>query len=225
MQFKLIPLIIIAAVTSVQAQEIKEQKKSDSQPQPVVNEDRGQAFIITNVPVSFSEISKKEKIVDPRQHSIFLGTGWQADLLRDRQPELANLLINTSDQLQINALEKVGIRNFFPSTTYQEKYIEVENNRHLTDLEIQRIIEEMFKNSLLTRPVDGTVYVVFLDPELHSTLGSMFAGKHYLAYHNFFNWSGMKIPYVVVPFEGNQKRAYQIALYAFLSAVSKYNLK
>src|SRR5260370_31276633 len=54
--------------------------------------------------------------------------------------------------------------------------------------------------------------------KMRSTLGSMFAGKHYAAYHNFFNTVGMKLHYVVVPFEADRKTATQIAFRALVAA-------
>jgi hypothetical protein len=60
--------------------------------------------------------------------------------------------------------------------------------------------------------------VIYLGPEVRSSLGEMIAGKHYLAYRNRFNAAGMKINYVVVPFEEDQKAGYQIALRVFLAA-------
>ncbi len=96
-------------------------------------------------------------------------------------------------------------------------------DRTISDLEIQGVLAGMLKEGSLRRPDASTIYVVFLDPELRSTLGTMIACKHYVAYHNFFNVAGMKIHYVVVPFEANQKAAYQIALRAFLAAALNPN--
>src|SRR5882762_7596016 len=81
----------------------------------------------------------------------------------------------------------------------------------------------MLKDGSLQRPNASTIYVIFLDPGLRSTLGTMLAGKHYLAYHNFFSTSGMKIHYVVAPFEANRETAYQVALRAFLAAAFNPN--
>ena len=74
---------------------------------------------------------------------------------------------------------------------------------------IQNILGAMIKDGSLPKSAASTIYVVFLDPEMRSTLGSMFAGKHYAAYHNFFNAGGMKLHYVVVPFEADRTTATQ----------------
>jgi len=56
------------------------------------------------------------------------------------------------------------------------------------------------------------VYIVFLDPGLHSTLGPLTADKHYMAYHGFFNVSGGRVHYAVVPFQQNSKAQFQAGL-------------
>ena len=81
----------------------------------------------------------------------------------------------------------------------------------------------MLKDGSLPRPNANTICVVFLAPELHSTLGTMIAGKHYVAYHSFFNSMGTRLHYAVVPFEADPKSAYQIALRVFASAALNPN--
>ena len=116
-----------------------------------------------------------------------------------------------------------NLKNFFAATSSQEKLDDFTGDRTISDLEIQSVLSGMIKEGSIQRPNASTIYVVFLDAETRSTLGAMIAGKHYLAYHNFFNASGLKIHYVVVPFEANQKTGYQIALRAFLAAALNPN--
>lgn len=219
MQLKWILAVIVAASAAVQAQELKSTKKTDDQPQAVTNEDRGQAFIITGEMKALSGRGHHESvIIEPQQNSIFLGSGWAADSARAREPELANLLANVRDQAQLTVLDQYGIKNFFAATSNQEKLDDLAATRGVSDLQIQSMLSGMLKEGSLQRPGANTIYVVFLDPGIPSTLGTMMAGKHYVAYHNFFNTSGVRIHYVVVPFEPNQDTAYQIALRAFVAA-------
>ena len=218
MQLKLILLIIVAVSASAQAQEAKPLESSAGQPQSVTNDDRGRAFIITGETQPLATRANHDRVIrEPQQSSIFLGAGWAAAALRAREPELANLLAK-SDQAQLSALDENGIKNLFAPTSSQEKLDYALGERRVADLEIQSLLAGMFKDGSLPRPNANTIYVIFLDSSLRSTLGSMIGGKHYLAYHNYFSASGMKIHYVVVPFETNQKTAYQIALRAFLAA-------
>ena len=222
MKLKLILLIIVLVSATAQAQEPRE--SSGDQLQSVINDDRGRALIITGETQTISALGNHGRIiVEPRQHSIFLGRGWETSSLRAREPELANLLANISDQAQLTALDQLGMKNFFAATSSQEKPGDLAGDRSISDLEIQSVLEGMLKDGSLQRPYAGTIYVVFLDPGMRSTLGTMIAGKHYLAYHNFFSVSGMKIHYVVAPFEANPRTAYQIALRAFLAATLNPN--
>jgi hypothetical protein len=223
MKFKLILFVMIAFAAGVQAQEVKSRKTS-GEPQAVTNDDRGRAFIITGEMLSLSLRGHHERvIIEPQQQSVFLGSGWAAESERAREPELANLLANLRDQTQLNALDEYGIKNFFAATSSQEKLDDLAADRSVSDLRIQSVLAGMLSEGSLQRPNASTILVIYLDPGIRSTLGGMMAGKHYLAYHNFFNASGMKIHYVVVPFESNQQTAYQIALRVFLAAALNPN--
>jgi hypothetical protein len=215
---------MVAASVSAQAQQARPRESSDDQPQSVTNDDRGRAYIISGEMQPLPAPGNRDAvIVEPRQHCVFLGNGWEKASLRSREAELANLLAHISDQAELSALDERGIKNFFAATSSQEKSCDVAAGHNISDLEIQGLLTAMLKEGSLQRPDANAIYVVFLDPDLHSTLGTMIAGKHYVAYHNFFNASGMKIHYVVVPFDGNQKTASQIALRAFLAAILNPN--
>jgi hypothetical protein len=223
MKLKLVILIIIAVVGGAQAQQVKPRESPDDQPQSVTNEDRGRAYIISGDTQPVTPGNHVRVISEPQQNSIFLGRAWRTTSLRTREPELANLLAHISDQSQLSALDESGIKNFFAATSSQEKSDDVAGDRTISDLEIQNVLAGMIREGSIQRPNANTIYVVFLDAETRSTLGAMIAGKHYLAYHNFFNASGLKVHYVVVPFVANQKTGYQIALRAFLAAALNPN--
>jgi hypothetical protein len=224
MQLKWVLLIIAIGSAGAQAQEVTPRQSSDDQSQSVTNDDRGRAFIIAGEMQPLSSLSNHGKvIVEPQQNSIFLGRGWETASLRMREPQLANLLAGIRDQTQLSALDERGVKNFLAATSSQERFDEVAGDRTISDLDIQSVLARMLKDGSLQRPNASTIYVIFLDPGLRSTLGTMIAGKHYLAYHNFFNVSGMKTHYVVAPFEANREAAYQVALRAFLAAALNPN--
>lgn len=219
MKLKLVLLLILAVSTAAQAQQARQREIPDDEQRAVINEDRGRAYLIsTDTPPLFTAGNNNNIIVEPRQNSIFLGRGWETPALRAREPELANLLAQLSDQDQLTALAEHGVRNFFAATSSQERLDDRSGDRTISDLEIQKLLSGMITEGSVPRPNASAIYVVYLGPELGSTLGAMIAGKHYFAYRNAFNASGGKIHYVVMPFEADQKKAYQIALRAFLSA-------
>ncbi|HVS80637.1 MAG TPA: hypothetical protein VHE60_02790 [Pyrinomonadaceae bacterium] len=218
MQLNLIVLVIVAFAASVQAQEPWPQERPDEREQVVINEDGGRSFIIKPASAPLHGVAKPGgPIAELQQHSIFLGSHWAEPAQRSREPQLSSLLANIRDHAQLDELDQSGIKNLFGATTSQEK-LDVPSDRNINDLEIQRVLTAMFKEGTLPRPNDGAIYVVFLDPGLHSTLGSLIAGKHYVAYHGFLNASGAKIHYAVVPFQTDPKGAYQIALRALVVA-------
>jgi hypothetical protein len=221
MRFKSILLIVFAVAAAVQAQESASQRFSEGEPQAVVNEDRGIAFIIplNTDPVSLQSAQKGNAIAEPQQHSVFLGKGWQSEKLRDRELQLANLMSNMSDPTRLAALEKLGVKNTFAANDFQEKLIDLETRDHISDLQIQAILTSIVRDNPPLHSRFPTIYVVYLDPSLQSTLADLIAGKHYAAYFNSFNFSGNKIRYLVVPFQSNLKSAYEISLNGFLFAV------
>jgi predicted methyltransferase len=93
---------------------------------------------------------------------------------------------------------------------------DITGNRNISDLEIQSILGDALKHG--SKPNGESIFVVYLDPTIHSTLGALVAEKHYMAYHGFLNFSGMKIHYAVVPFESDVEAGYQIALRTFIVA-------
>ena len=73
----------------------------------------------------------------------------------------------------------------------------------VNDLTIQQKLSDMLKRKAIPAPQAGTVFVIFLAPGVHSTLGGLQGGVDYAAYHNFVNLEAGEIHYVVVPFHEN----------------------
>lgn len=218
MKLKLIVLVIVAFAASAKAQEPWPQERPDEREQTVINEDGGRSFIIKPSSAPLHGVVKPGNpiVAELEQHSIFLGSHWAEPAQRSRELQLSSLLANIRDHAQWDELDQSGIKNL-GATTSQEK-LHVPSDRNINDLEIQGVLTAMFKEGTLPRPNDGAIYVVFLDPGLHSTLGSLIAGKHYVAYHGFLNASGARIHYAVVPFQADPRGAYQIALRALVVA-------
>jgi len=220
MKLKLILLVaLVAFAGSAKAQGPWPQERPAEREQSVINEDGGRSFIIkpASAPLNGAVKPGNATVADLQQHSIFLGSHWAESALRARESQLSSLLVSIHDHAQMDELTQAGIKNLFGATTSQEK-LDVPSDRNISDLEIQSVLTAMFKEGTLPRPDAGAIYVVFLDPGMHSTLGSLVAGKHYVAYHGFLNASGAKIHYAVVPFQSDSQSAYQIALRALVVA-------
>jgi hypothetical protein len=187
----------------------------------VANEDGGQAFIIEPSSRRLSSFGRPRKgtIAEPEQYSIFVGRQWQTSALRERQVKLQSLLANLADEAELLALQEIGIRNrFAPTRTVERPDVE---SRSLSDLDIQRLLAAMFESGALPRPSGNRIYLVFLDPEIESTLGLLTGGKHYVAYHNAFRAGGAHTRYVVIPFQSDPARAAHDALRSFVAAAVK----
>jgi hypothetical protein len=215
----LILLIIVGFAASARAQGPWPAERPDEQEQVVTNEDGGRSYIIKPSSVTLHGVVKpgNSPVIDVLQHSIFFGSHWAESSQRDREPQLGSLLANIRDRAQLDDLDQSGIKNLFGATTSQEK-LDVASDRDISDLEIQGVLAAMFQEGSLPRPNDGAIYVVFLDRGLRSTLASLVAGKHYVAYHGFLNVSGSRIHYAVVPFQSDSTNAYQTALRALVVA-------
>lgn len=223
MKLKLILLIIVAVSATVQAQKPKSRARSGDQSGAVTNEDQGRAYIITGDTELIPTLGNQSNVIEPQQSSIFVGKSWESASLRSREQTMGNLLAHITDQAQLSSLDQSGIKNFFAATSQTEKTIDDGGDGVLSDLEIQRMLSGMIADSSVPRPNGNTIYMVYLGSEIRSTLAEMVGGKHYLAYRNFFNVSGNRIQYVVLPFEQNPEVAKQIALRAFLAAALNAN--
>ena len=217
MQLRLVLLVIVACATAASAQQSHTESTAGEQPQAVVNDDRGRAFIIRRETGALPTRGKHARVIfEPQQYSIFLGKDWADPSMRARETDLGNLLSSARDEAMLSALNEAGVKNLYGPATTQEKLDDIAGN--ISDLQVQNVLSGMVKDGTLPKPNANAIYVIFLDPEMRSTLGSMMSGKHYVAYHSFFNAAGTRLHYVVMPFEANQKIACQIALRAFVAA-------
>ena len=217
MRIILIGLTILMCGLVAQAQGPWPQERPDDRQRAVLNEDGGRSYIVRPASGPLVGLVKPgaSTVSDLQQYSIFLGPGWSDPALRSSEARLSKLLSSVRDHAQLDEISQSGITNIFAPTWAVEK-LDVAADRNISDLEIQRILAEILKNG--PRPNGDSLYIVYLDPSLHSTLGPLVADKHYMAYHAFFNTSGMKIHYAVVPYQSDSRVAYQTALRTLIVA-------
>src|SRR5256714_6791088 len=213
MKFKsLIFVMLVLAANTARSQGLWPQERSEQREEAVTNEDGGRSYLVLPAAGPLVGLAKPGAgIGDLQQHSIFLGSGWADPALRARESRLSSLLAMIHDHAQMDEIAQAGFTNRFGPTFTLEK-LDLTDNRKISDLEIQDILAGLFANGPLTEPQADFVYIIFLDPGLQSTLRSLTAGKHYLAYHSFFYASGSKVHYAVVPYQADSTAAYQIAL-------------
>lgn len=147
-----------------------------------------------------------------RQISVFLGSGWADQQVRTRQSALRDVTAdNTCPQTAELRQHKVKTVTAPP---HVEDFADLSKSS-LNDLDIQRKLSTMLENKAIPAPTASTVYVVFLGPEVSSTLGGLKAGTDYAAYHNVVNLEAGEVRYVVVPFHQNAQSHRTAAARAF----------
>lgn len=220
MRIKFIAPIILACATITAAQEPAFQERQDQREKAVLNEDGGQAFLVqpANAAQMLGLLKPGQAAEsDFSQYSVFLGPGWANGSLRAREERLSKVLSSIGEHAQMDEVAAAGLGNRFGPTFSLEK-LDIAGDRDISDLQIQDVLAGLFNDGQLGEPQSDGVYFVFLDPSLHSTLRSLTASKHYLAYHSFFNVSGTRIHYAVVPYQSDPQVGYQTALRTLIVA-------
>ncbi len=178
----LIFLMLALAATTVQAQEPWPQERSEQREKAVINEDGGRSYLVLPAASPLVGLAKPGAGIADLQQHSIFLGSGWADPALRAREARLSKLLAT-----------------------------IHDHAQLDEI-AQAGFTNRFGPTLLTEPQADSVYIVFLDPGLQSTLRSLTAGKHYLAYHSFFNASGSKVHYAVVPYQSDSTAAYQIAL-------------
>ena len=110
--------------------------------------------------------------------------------LRARESKLNNLLSSIQNQPDVNKLNKSGINNLYGPTYSQEVLTPFNEDERLSDINIRMILAGLVGEGSLPKAERSTIYVIYLQPDVRSTLGTLTGRKHYLAYHQFLNVGG-----------------------------------
>ena len=213
---KVLFIIAMLVVTHAAfAQHAPAHRESSGDDRRVVNEDRGGAYIITAE--TRPPLSKIKGVANlPHQFSIFLGDGWSSDKLHVLEPSLANLFAS-SVGLSTEVMDAIGDKNSSGAEPFVEMPFSTRDGS-VTDLFIQQQIRSVASRDPRPAMGTGTIAVVYLDSTLHSRLAELESGRHYVAYENAVNIDGIRIRYIVVPMDANEKRVETTAQTAFLWA-------
>jgi hypothetical protein len=190
-----------------------------AEPNFVFDDDGGKAQI---VPTDFSVAEPKTfhggaVLGSAQQVSIFLGAGWGNQQVRSRETSL----LDVAGTGRVAELQKHNIKTLRASQQLED-FSDLSKAK-VNDLTIQQKLSDLLQSRAIPAPTAGTVYVIFLAPEINSTLGAHKAGVDYLAYHNFVNLEAGEIHYVVVPFDENADHHSSAAARAFSEAALNPN--
>ena len=208
-------VLVLLMAFSINAQVRSTEKAAADLRKNVINEDRGQAFLITTPEQApLSDLKARQSSL-PKQISIFLGDEWYGDPLRSLQPALSNLFESAGAASELDAAGFKTPASYNPFA--QMPYSDVQG---IADLQVQEQIRTAFAEKAIG-PADNTVIVVvFIAPSIHSRLAEQESGKHFLAYKNTLNISSIRMRYVVVPLDANPRNADVVARKAFLTALT-----
>ena len=197
-------ILLVAAICAAQSPAGNQTAKSLDRPGPAnyIFDDDGGAVQV--VPADLAPSGTRAfhgglVMQSVQQVSIFLGSGWANAKARSRRGPLADLL--TGNQLTAD-LQTRNIKAL-PAHPMYEDFADLARVP-VNDLTIQHRLSVLLQTRAIPSPTPGTVYVIYLAPEVVSTIGGQRAGVNYAAYHNFVNLDAGEVFYTVVPFQENQ---------------------
>jgi len=200
-KFALGILLLCGTVTCVLA---AQQASVDRPTEPnfAFDDDGGKAQI---VPIDFSVAGPKTFHGGPvlsstQQVSIFLGAGWGDTQVRGREASLLDVTAFAVDT-QVAELKQHSVKTLRAAPKLED-FSDLSQSK-VNDLAIQQKLSDLLKSKAIPAPTPDTVFVIFLAPGVHSSLGGLQGGVDYAAYHNFVNLEAGEIHYVVVPFHEN----------------------
>ncbi len=201
-KFTLGILLLCGTVTCVLAAQQQASVDRPAEPNFVFDDDGGKAQI---VPIDFSVAGPKTfhggpVLASAQQVSIFLGADWGNSQVRGREASLLDVTASVANT-PVAELKQHSIKTLRAAPKLED-FSDLSQSK-VNDLTIQQKLSDMLKSKAIPTPAAGTVYVIFLAPGVHSTLGGLQGGIDYAAYHNFVNLDAGEIHYVVVPFHEN----------------------
>ncbi len=215
-------LLTSTVVLSANAQQAAPVVDRPSEPNFVFDDDGG---VVQIVPPDFSVPGEKKfhggtVMASAQQVSVFLGAGWGDQQVRGRQTALVDVANSATPMAE---MQKHSIKTLRAAPRLED-FGDLSKVR-VNDLTIQQKLSDLLQSKAIPAPTASSVYVIYLAPEIKSTLGAHKAGVDYLAYHNFVNLEAGEVHYVVVPFHENAEHHSHAAARAFAEAALSPNGK
>lgn len=173
--------------------------------------------VVQIVPVGLSPAGPRKGNSAPvmksiQQVSVFLGSAWAEQSVRNREAALSDLAGHT----QLATLQEHNV-SVLPAAPKVEDFADLKEP--VNDLTIQNKLVEMLESKSSPAPDSSTVFVVFLAPGTKLTVGNHTAGVHFAAYHNLVHVEAGELRYVVVPFNENASHQATAASLALVETV------
>jgi hypothetical protein len=152
---------------------------------------------------------------DPVVEILFVGDSWSKPELQARAAALRGAVdhVNATDAF-IGTHER-GVRASSLAITTRR----LAGSAKMNDLHLQSAIDKAMQSGSLPSRDENTVYILFLAPDIASTLGDRRAGTDYASYHSHFHAQDVNVRYVVVPFDADAKSMGDAAAASLIRAI------
>jgi len=146
---------------------------------------------------------------------IVLVGAWDSPALQSRAKTLRRAFDSLSASDAFTAMHDRGVKaTALPITTRT-----LEGSAKMNDLSVQRVIDRSIESGSLPSRDENTIYVLFLSPQIASTLGEKHASTDYASYHSHFQTHDVNVRYVVVPFDDDVKSMNDAAAASVIRAI------
>jgi hypothetical protein len=141
---------------------------------------------------------------------------WSAPAAAARKADLRQRVeqISASDAFQATAAYGVRTSGLLISSR------DVSASGKVNDLRIQAKIDAGMANGSLPMRDENVIHLLFLAPDLPSTLGEHVAVRDYHSYHSHFQAQDVNVRYVVVPYDADASRMSDAARQSLLRAIA-----
>ncbi|HEX3527522.1 MAG TPA: hypothetical protein VH988_10665 [Thermoanaerobaculia bacterium] len=204
--------LTLLALTLAGAANAAEQPQAQAKPAPAIlegapkgtvafDDDGGRAQMIPRQAVPGREATYHggPVVSHATVQAVFLGSGWRDRANRAKESVAAESLKQGAGAETAALLGQHGVRAWEPAgLALEDPAGDPLNGNRISDLEIQIRLDNMLGQGQVDK---DAVYVVFLAPDLQSSLGSRLSERDFAAYHNHVHSAGGVIHYVVVPYD------------------------
>jgi|SRR6185369_12594401 len=209
--------LTMLALTLTGAAHAAEQPQAQAKPAPAIlegapkgtvafDDDGGRAQIIPRQQVAGREATYHggPVVSHATVQAVFLGSGWHDRANRAKESVALDALKQGAGAEAAALLDKHGVRAWEPAgLALEDPAGDPLNGNRISDLEIQIRLDNMLGRGTIEK---DAVYVVFLAPDLLSSLGSRLSERDFVAYHNHVHSAAGVIHYVVVPYDNEPAR-------------------
>ena len=151
---------------------------------------------------------------EPMVELVFVGS-WESPQLKARADALRRGVDHISASDAFLGTRDRGVKSTaLPITTRA-----LAGSAKMNDLHVQTVIDKAMNGGSLPSRDENTIYVLFLAPDIDSTLGDRHAVKDYASYHSHFHTHDVNVRYVVVPFDDDAKTMNDAAAASLIRAI------